>query len=141
MGYTQVWRSARHPRPCLYDPRRPQFAVLYLIENLRKAYGGHVVACRSQRPLTLFDLTVCEALAYKGRVHSISAGDAGAQTSGIVEQLGLGPAAVLVVAKLSGGRHRLMTPGTALIGDAETLVLDEPTNTLEPKMRRRVWTA
>jgi len=61
--------------------------VLYLIENLRKAYGGHVVA------------------------------------------------------KLSWGPHRLMTPGTALIGDAQTLVLDEPTNILEPEMRRRVWTA
>jgi len=115
--------------------------VLYLIENLRKAYGGHVVACRSQRPLTLVDLTVSEALAYSGRVHSISAGDAGAQTLGIVEQLGLGLTADRVVAKRSGDRHRLMTPGTALMGDAETLVLDEPTNKLEPEMRRRVWTA
>ncbi|KAK2576776.1 hypothetical protein KPH14_005420 [Odynerus spinipes] len=41
--------------------------------------------------------------------------------------------------KLSGGQKRRVCLGMALIGDASTLVLDEPTSGMDPETRRDTW--
>jgi ABC-2 type transport system ATP-binding protein len=97
------------------------------------------VAYLSQRPLALLDLTVREALSFTGRLRGLPAAQAAAETDAWIDQLDLTGCADRVVATLSGGQHRLVALGSALIGDAETMVLDEPTNELDPEMRRRVW--
>jgi ABC-2 type transport system ATP-binding protein len=99
------------------------------------------VAYLSQRPLALLDLTVREAIGYTGRLRGMAAQSASAEAGALIEELDLVDCADRVVARLSGGQHRLVALGSALIGDVETLVLDEPTNELDPEMRRRVWRA
>ncbi|XP_011251490.2 retinal-specific ATP-binding cassette transporter [Camponotus floridanus] len=41
--------------------------------------------------------------------------------------------------KLSGGQQRRLCLGMALIGDASTIVLDEPTSGMDPETRRDTW--
>ncbi|XP_035743056.1 phospholipid-transporting ATPase ABCA1-like [Vespa mandarinia] len=41
--------------------------------------------------------------------------------------------------KLSGGQKRRICLGMALIGDASTLILDEPTSGMDPESRRDTW--
>ncbi|MBV9281426.1 MAG: ABC transporter ATP-binding protein [Chloroflexi bacterium] len=97
------------------------------------------VAYLSQRPLALLDLTVREAITFTGRLRGLHANRATTQAGALIDLLGLADSADRVVARLSGGQHRLVALGSALIGGADTLVLDEPTNELDPEMRRRVW--
>lgn len=99
------------------------------------------VSYLSQRPLALLDLTVREAITYTGRLRGLPASRAGTAAARLIEELGLADCAGRVVARLSGGQHRLVALGSALIGEVETLVLDEPTSELDPEMRRRVWQA
>ncbi|GAC1470005.1 MAG: ABC transporter ATP-binding protein [Chloroflexota bacterium] len=99
------------------------------------------IAYLSQRPLALFDLTVREALTYTGQLRGLPRSKARVETDTLLESLALSSAADRIVARLSGGQHRLVALGSSLIGDAETLVLDEPTNELDPQMRRQVWAA
>lgn len=97
------------------------------------------VAYLAQRPLALLDLTVREAMVYTGRLRGLTTARAERDASALIDDLGLADCADRLVARLSGGQHRLVGLASALTGDAETLVLDEPTNELDPEMRRRVW--
>lgn len=113
-------------------------------------YDGHTVrpgaaalkrrvAYLAQHPLALLDLTVREAIVCTGRLRGLGPPHAALQADNLIEQLHLNDCADRVVAHLSGGQHRLVALASALIGDIETLVLDEPTNELDPEVRRRVW--
>jgi ABC-2 type transport system ATP-binding protein len=97
------------------------------------------VAYLSQRPLALLDLKVREAIAYTGQLRGLEGVRARKEASHLIAELGLEECADRIIAKLSGGQLRLTALGSALIGEGSTLVLDEPTNELDPEMRRRVW--
>jgi ABC-2 type transport system ATP-binding protein len=43
------------------------------------------------------------------------------------------------VRRLSGGEQRLVSLAVTLVADRPVLILDEPTNELDPAARRRVW--
>lgn len=97
------------------------------------------VAVLSQTALPLTDLTVEEALVITGHLRGLSRRDA-RQTAGTwIERLGLGEVRSSRLGKLSGGQWRLATIATALMGERPILVLDEPTNELDPTNRRMIW--
>ncbi|MFJ1751211.1 ABC transporter ATP-binding protein/permease [Streptomyces sp. NPDC088116] len=79
------------------------------------------------------------ALHYTGRLRGQSEHDARRQTDELIEELGLGPYADRQVEKLSGGLMRLVNFGMTLMGRPELIVLDEPTNELDPHNRRLIW--
>lgn len=57
----------------------------------------------------------------------------------VLTDVGLAEKQKVLVKRLSGGqRHRLLV-GVSLIGNADLLFLDEPTGSLDPQARRRLW--
>jgi ABC-2 type transport system permease protein len=100
-----------------------------------KAVTGYL----PQTGLAMRMVEVRRALHYTGRLRGQPEREARAQTDELLDELGLGPVADRYVDRCSGGMMRLVNVGMALMGRPALLVLDEPTNELDPHNRRLVW--
>ncbi len=89
----------------------------------------------TQAPSVYGDLTVAENLRFFGRVLGVPE----SRDADVLEVVGLGPERDRVVARLSGGQRARVSLATALLGEPELLVLDEPTVGLDPLLRRDLW--
>jgi ABC-2 type transport system ATP-binding protein len=87
----------------------------------------------TQAPSVYGDLTVHENLRYFARVLGVDGVDQA------IETVGLETRADSVVNRLSGGERARASLATALLGDPELLVLDEPTVGQDPVLRRDLW--
>ena len=89
----------------------------------------------TQTPSVYLDLTVRENVSYFASVLAApaAAGDEAISTVGLEEQ------ADQVVRTLSGGERSRVSLASALLGEPDVLVLDEPTVGLDPVLRRDLW--
>jgi len=69
----------------------------------------------------------------------MSKSDAMLQTAELIERIEISDLRNSPMTRLSGGQKRMVGIGTALIGHAPIYIFDEPTNELDPKNRRMVW--
>ncbi len=97
------------------------------------------VAYMPQKPSALLDLTAREAIYFTGHLRGMNRYDAGKAADRLVDEWGLQDIRDRQVRKLSGGQHRLVGLALSLIGDLPVLILDEPTNELDPAYRKQVW--
>ncbi|HET6570166.1 MAG TPA: ABC transporter ATP-binding protein [Solirubrobacterales bacterium] len=89
----------------------------------------------TQAPSVYGDLSVRENLRYFGRV----LGAPRERIDRVLETVALGEQAEQVVGSLSGGQMARVSLATALLGEPQLLVLDEPTVGLDPVLRRDLW--
>ena len=97
------------------------------------------VAYMPQKPQALLDLTAEEAIYFTGHLRGLQRAEAKRQAAQLVEEWGLGEVRKKAVRQLSGGQHRLVGLAITLVADLPVLILDEPTNELDPAYRKQVW--
>ena len=93
------------------------------------------IGYRTQAPAVYADLTARENLRYFARI--LGAPEAAVPTA--LDAVALREAADTVVGRLSGGQQARVSLATALLGQPDVLVLDEPTVGLDPVLRRDLW--
>jgi ABC-2 type transport system ATP-binding protein len=94
------------------------------------------VAYTTQAPSVYADLTLRENLAYFARV--LGCGRQAIEHALVA--VGLADIADRQIRTFSGGQRSRASLASALLGEPEVLVLDEPTVGLDPLLRRDLWT-
>jgi ABC-2 type transport system ATP-binding protein len=89
----------------------------------------------TQAPSVYGDLTVRENLQYFARILDVPA----SRIDEVIELVSLQEQADQIVQTESGGERSRVSLATALLGEPELLVLDEPTVGLDPVLRRSLW--
>lgn len=98
-----------------------------------------LVGYMPQSAYSLNNLTVGEALFFTAHLRGASRSESRRLRSRVLEELDLGSVSAKHSSRLSGGQARLLQVAIAVVSRQPVLVLDEPTNELDPIKRRLVW--
>jgi ABC-2 type transport system ATP-binding protein len=90
-----------------------------------------------QQPALYSKLTVAENLRLFARLEKVP--DVAAAVERMLEQTGLGERAGDEVGRLSGGNQQRVNIAIGLLRSPAALLLDEPSASLDPRQRERVW--
>lgn len=101
--------------------------------------SGTAIAYMPQDSRAMNRLTVAEAIHYSAKLRGLSRTDARAEVTAQLGRWGLEELRNKVSSTLSGGQRRLLQLAVTFAGSLPLVVLDEPTNDLDPMRRRRVW--
>jgi ABC-2 type transport system ATP-binding protein len=99
--------------------------------------AGCAVGWAPQSPALYAKLTVAENLGLFARLEKVA--DPDAAVARMLEQSGLRERAGERAGRLSGGNRQRVNVAIALIGDPPVLALDEPSASLDPAQRERLW--
>ena len=89
----------------------------------------------TQAPSVYGDLTVLENLRYFARIVDVGSD----RVSAVLDSVGLSGFTARLTSTLSGGQWARVSLASALLGEPELLVLDEPTVGLDPVLRAELW--
>jgi ABC-type multidrug transport system ATPase subunit len=92
-----------------------------------------------QESLSLNNLTVSEALYYSARLRGESHAASHRECERLISEWGMQEWRNQTSRRLSGGQRRMLRLAAAMAGSPPVLILDEPTNDLDPQHRKLVW--
>ncbi len=124
--------------------------------NLQRATSGHIklfgqdifkhpdlvplyVGYMPQDSESLNNLTVGEALYFTAHLRGLSGKEAHQERDRQLELWQIGSLRAKYSSRLSGGQKRILRLAVATTGLRPVLILDEPTNDLDPQKRKLVW--
>jgi ABC-2 type transport system ATP-binding protein len=105
----------------------------------RPSAARQLCAYLPQGKLPIESLRAGEAVELAGRVHGGSASDVRARSAELFAMLDVGEWEKQMGAKLSGGMQRLVGFMMATVTPRPLVILDEPTNDVDPLRRRLLW--
>lgn len=100
---------------------------------------GRMIAYMPQSAFALNALTVAEAVFFAAHLRGLNRCGARRERDRVIDLLDLGALAGRVAKNLSGGQRRLVQLAVTLADAPDIMILDEPTNELDPVRRREVW--
>ncbi len=103
------------------------------------AFARQACALQPQAQVPISGLTLRQAIELVGRIRHGEPRQVRQRTADLVEALDLGQWRDLPGQRLSGGLRRLATFCMAAVTPGRLVVLDEPTNDVDPIRRRRLW--
>jgi ABC-2 type transport system ATP-binding protein len=92
-----------------------------------------------QVPMPIESFHVTEAIELAGRIRGGSAKDVSARAASLIDALDLGEWRNALGQGLSGGVRRLVGFCMAIVRPGRVVILDEPTNDVDPLRRRLLW--
>ncbi len=98
-----------------------------------------IVGYMPQESLALNNLTAGEALYFSAHLRGHSRREALDERDRLLDRWQLYDLRDRHSSQMSGGQRRLLRLAVAVAGASKVLVLDEPTNNLDPQKRRMVW--
>ena len=98
---------------------------------------GRATGWVPQQPALYRRLTVLENLQLFARLERLP--DVDGAVARMLEVTGLAPRAGELVARLSGGNVQRVNIAIGLLADPSVLLLDEPSSSLDPRQRERLW--
>ena len=107
--------------------------------NHSPRYTPGLVGYMPQSGQAFNSLTVGEALYFTAHLRGLSRRDARKERDRLVSFWDLDGLQDRVVSRLSGGQRRLALLATTMAASPPVLILDEPTNDLDPQHRQMVW--
>ena len=105
----------------------------------RKETSKHI-AFFNQKTAMLEAHTAFEVIYYTGVYRGLGKADAQNQANELIEYFGLSSDIKKRLNCLSGGQTKLVMLAATFIGNYPLVILDEPTNDLDPLNRNRLWT-
>jgi ABC-2 type transport system ATP-binding protein len=99
----------------------------------------HHISYMSQRFGLYEDLTVNENIRFYAGIFGLSKTDRGRRASTLLDAAGMSPFGKRLAGKLSGGMKQKLGLICALIHTPQVIILDEPTNGVDPVSRRDFW--
>ena len=100
-----------------------------------------LVSVQAQANVPITGLTPRTAIDLVGRIRGLRADEARRRAGRLLDALDLGEWADRTAEKVSGGIARLTAFAMAAVAPGRLVVLDEPTNDVDPVRRRLLWTA
>jgi ABC-2 type transport system ATP-binding protein len=117
--------------------------LLSILAGLQPATSGSVsrpprdVGWVPQSPAVYTKLSVAENLRLFARLERVA--DPEAVVARMLEQTGLADRAGDELGRLSGGNQQRVNIAVGLLADPPVLALDEPSSSLDPRQRERLW--
>jgi ABC-2 type transport system ATP-binding protein len=118
--------------------------LLQILAGALAPTGGRVSLDRRdvgwvpQHPAVYSKLSVRENLRLFARLEKVA--DVNATVARMLDQTELRDRAGDAVGRLSGGNQQRVNIAVGLLGDPAVLLLDEPSSSLDPRQRERLWT-
>ena len=105
----------------------------------KPGYARQACSVQAQTQVPIAGLTAIQAIELVGRIRGGSATRVRQQTSELIDRLEIGEWKDKMGATFSGGVRRLVAFCMAVVVPGRIVILDEPTNDIDPLRRRLLW--